>query len=182
MNSTRQILAFIAVLVMGILAGYLIGSSNSGFQKGTPAMDNADSAPQSPQSVQTSQKSVSISEVGDRVARFINAELLKPGIVAEVSKAYETDSFYAFDLRFLAGEEVVGNDTVYATRDGRYLILNLYELPEEVTTKPKEASSEIDIKNEPFKGDENASITIIEFSGYSCPFCARFAMETPPGY
>lgn len=176
MNLTRRILALIAVLVVGIIAGYLIGSSNPGFQKGTPAIGNADSPLQS----RKSQNSIPISEVGDRVAEFINAELLKPGIVAEVSKAYETDSFYAFDLRFLAGEEVVGNDTVYVTKDGRFLILKLYELPDEVKTEQKEARLEIDIKNEPFKGDENANITIIEFSGYSCPFCAKFARETLP--
>lgn len=33
----------------------------------------------------------------------------------------------------------------------------------------------------PFRGDENAKLTLIEFSDYQCPFCARFFKETLPG-
>jgi len=31
-----------------------------------------------------------------------------------------------------------------------------------------------------FKGDKNASVTLIEFADYQCPFCARFSRETLP--
>ena len=37
-----------------------------------------------------------------------------------------------------------------------------------------------DLAGEPFKGDVNAPVTIVEFSDYECPFCARFALETYP--
>jgi protein-disulfide isomerase len=32
----------------------------------------------------------------------------------------------------------------------------------------------------PFKGDKNAKLTIVEFSDYQCPFCARHFRETLP--
>ena len=174
MDSNKQALAFIAVLVAGILIGYFIGLSSSELQNKVPAI------PDTNDTAQEFQKTAPISEVGDRVIKFINTNLLKPGIVAEMDRSYESDQFYAFDLEFLVNNQPVGNDTVYTTKDGKYLILELYELPEEVKAKTEGLSKEVDIKNEPFKGDENAEITIIEFSGYSCPFCAKFAMETLP--
>ncbi|HYE64582.1 MAG TPA: DsbA family protein [Pyrinomonadaceae bacterium] len=38
----------------------------------------------------------------------------------------------------------------------------------------------INIDGDPFKGDENARLTLIEFSDYQCPFCSRFVRETFP--
>jgi len=34
--------------------------------------------------------------------------------------------------------------------------------------------------DDPIRGDKNAPITIIEFSDYQCPFCARFHTQTLP--
>lgn len=38
----------------------------------------------------------------------------------------------------------------------------------------------LSVEGEPFKGDKNAKLTLIEFSDYQCPFCARHARETLP--
>ena len=36
----------------------------------------------------------------------------------------------------------------------------------------------VDFKGSPVKGEEDAELTLLEFSDYQCPFCARFYEET----
>lgn len=49
--------------------------------------------------------------------------------------------------------------------------------------QPQQAQSQeviLSVENGPFKGDKNAKLTLIEFSDYQCPFCARYFREALP--
>jgi len=58
--------------------------------------------------------------------------------------------------------------------------LELKILENQLPTKQPSIPLKISTDNDPTIGNPNAPITIIEFSDFQCPFCARFHVETLP--
>ncbi len=81
-------------------------------------------------------------------------------------------SYYevSFDVQ---GQEM----SVYVSYDGKKIFLQgldtVYE--EGVTTASGDVERyDVSVDDDPYKGSENASVVIIEFSDFQCPFCKRF--------
>lgn len=60
---------------------------------------------------------------------------------------------------------------VLMSPDGRYVVFGEVE---DVSSDPfKAIAAKIDLKNAPTRGAKNAKVTIVEYSDFQCPYCAR---------
>ena len=155
--NSKSLVAFAIIFVIGFAVGFVFKPESDGKE--------------------SSEKYPPMDEINKSVLDFINKKLLKPGIEAKIVNVSEENGFYIFELEFSKDGQIIGYDTVYVTKDGRSLFIGRFNLTE---SEKKESQVGIDIEDEPWIGDQNATITIIEFSGYDCPYCAKFALETLP--
>jgi protein-disulfide isomerase len=66
------------------------------------------------------------------------------------------------------------------------IVKELAEVKKVVTPKKREVVSdvnvELDISNDPSKGDRGAALALVEFTDYECPFCARHIKGVLPQF
>src|SRR5262249_9057963 len=63
------------------------------------------------------------------------------------------------------------NISFLSSADGKWVVFGTLE---DVTVDPgKAVMAKINLKGQPFKGPENAKVTIVEYSDFQCPFCKR---------
>lgn len=126
--------------------------------------------------------SISGSSAGQKVINFVNSQ--GRGNATFVSSEKVGASLYKVVVNF-QGQEI----PVHVTSDGQYLVVDPFPLEPQkaaaltgnaVNTPTEGEKVNIAVGDSPMKGNANASVTIVEFSDFECPYCGKYSTETYP--
>ena len=124
--------------------------------------------------------------VSAKVESYLNTNFLAPqGAEADMTGVTDfSTELYEINFNITGGTDAGQTGTIYATKDGSYVFLSApYDMRLPVTIpqpEPQPQPPQVEVDMEALaegghvKGEEDAPVTIIEFSDFECIFCASF--------
>jgi protein-disulfide isomerase len=147
-STTRCVTALLAVFALAAACG---GNKGGEVASGPVAPDDA---------------------VSQRVIEYFQKTVTTPGLNFKVSKLEDAEipGWRKGNLQVSLGQQ--SQDVAfYVTRDGKYLFRG--EAVDLSVDPLQQVMSKINLDGQPERGPKDAKVTIVEYSDFQCPFCAR---------
>jgi protein-disulfide isomerase len=110
--------------------------------------------------------------VSQRVVDYFQKTVTTPGLSFKVTKLEDSEvpNWRKGNLEVALGQQSQ-NVAFYVSRDGRYLFRG--EAVDLTVDPLKQVMEKIKLDGQPERGPKDAKVTIVEYSDFQCPFCAR---------
>jgi len=120
------------------------------------------------------ENNLSEQEISKITGDFLTNYILGPTTNLKIGDIEEKELFYTVQI------EVDGKSTeTYVTKDGQYLFPAAFNIFMVEQTSKFTDYKDVNIReNRPGLGNEDAVVTIVEFSDYQCAYCAKFTLES----
>ncbi len=96
-----------------------------------------------------------------------------PDVSVRATKVVPYGKFYLVTVEFYNQNGTLATEQMFMPENGSFAIVN----NERCVLKLKEERVKVSEDDDPYVGSKDAKVVIVEFSDYTCPFCARFALD-----
>src|SRR6185503_4140123 len=110
--------------------------------------------------------------ISQRVIDYFQKTVTTPGLTFKVTKMEDSEvpGWRKGNLEVSLGQQTQ-NIAFYVSRDGKYLFRG--DAVDLSVDPLKQVMSKIKLDDQPERGPKDAKVTIVEYSDFQCPFCAR---------
>jgi len=158
-------------LIVGYLAHGALGPAACQANNSTDVCTAPTSTP-SGSGLTSAQLTALKADMGTYLTTVIAINGAPDGVAVQVKNITREGDMYKAFYDIVQDGSVAQSGSGYVTSDGKRLFLGTYmDLTEKLEKPTPKPPVEVNVTGRPFQGSANATVTIVEFSDFQCPYC-----------